>query len=50
MMSGYPGYQQDTTQLVKTKWPYLEAKNYANWDSLVEGFPHLKLVNTHHAV
>jgi hypothetical protein len=31
MMNGYPGYQQEASQLIKSQWPYLEAKNYSDW-------------------
>lgn len=26
-------------------WPYLEAKNYSDWDSIFQTFPHLSTVN-----
>ena len=26
-------------------WPYLEAKNYSDWDSILQVFPHLKNIN-----
>ena len=47
MMNGYPGYQQESSQLAKTQWPYVEAKNYSDWESIFQSFPHLKQVNSH---
>ena len=33
-------------QLIKNKWPYTEAKNYSDWDSIFQSFPHLKQINS----
>lgn len=47
MMNGYTAYQQEASQLVKNHWPYQEAKNYSDWESIFQAFPHLKQVNAH---
>jgi hypothetical protein len=47
MMNGYSGFGQEASQLVKNQWPYHEAKNYNDWESIFQAFPHLKQVNAH---
>lgn len=44
-MNGYPQYQTYNSN-INTQWPYAEAKNYQNWESILEVFPHLKQVNS----
>jgi len=31
---------------VNKRWPYMEAKDYHNFNSIAETFPHLKNVNS----
>jgi hypothetical protein len=45
MMNGYSGFQQEAPQGVKTQWPYQEAKNYNDSESIFQAFPHLKQIN-----
>jgi hypothetical protein len=30
---------------VMNGWPYIEAKDYSEWESIVTAFPHLKSIN-----
>ena len=46
-MNGYSGLQQEASQALKTQWPYQEAKNYNDWESIFQAFPHLKQINAH---
>lgn len=44
-MNGYGQYPADYTQNNNQKWPYVEAKNYSDWQSILAAMPHLKTVN-----
>ena len=46
MMRGYG--QQEYGQNANARWPYLEAKNYQDWESVLQAFPHLKTANLPH--
>lgn len=43
-MNGYSQYQPEQSQN-SNRWAYVEAKNYADWESILMAFPHLKTVN-----
>ena len=43
-MNGY-AYQAEVANS-NNQWPYTEAKNYQNWDSIFETYPHLKNINS----
>ena len=48
MMNGYQPYSYDYNSTMQSPYPYRDAKNYNDWDSIFEGFPELKDVNQHH--
>jgi len=47
MLNGFQSYAQNYSQIPNTQWPYVEAKNYSDWESILQVFPHLKTVNSH---
>lgn len=46
VMNGYGQYPTDYTQNNNNKWPYVEAKNYEDWQSVLAAMPHLKGINS----